>query len=257
MTNLDRDYLKFRLSQIYKNDGAIAAMGALIYALIYGKIWAEVLKVQTAEERFCQIYKNNAWGSSESRSGPGSTMRSTEHLRRWMVEKLKTYHIKSVVDAPCGDFNWMSAVLPSLDVEYLGVDIVDDLIAQNIIQHSSSRVNFRVGNICDDELPACDLLIVRDCLFHLSFADIDRFLSNIAKVDYRYLLTTTFVVKAHFQNSDIVTGDFRRIDLLKKPFAFPTEGVLERVSENSMWHPAPREMILIRKADVPIQLSGY
>ena len=86
----ETNYLKYRLSQIYKNEGGIATLGALFYLAFYGKAWTEVLNKKTPQERFHQIYKNNVWGSKESRSGPGSTKKHTELLRGWMITRLPT-----------------------------------------------------------------------------------------------------------------------------------------------------------------------
>ena len=39
--------------------------------------------------------------------------------------------IRSILDLACGDFNWMSQVLKNVDVDYIGSDIVEDLIISN------------------------------------------------------------------------------------------------------------------------------
>ena len=70
-----------------------------------------------------------------------------------------------------------------------------------------------------DALPPADLLLCRDCLVHLSYADIRRALANVARSGIPYVLTTTFPgAKA---NEDIVTGDWRVINLEAAPFGFP------------------------------------
>jgi hypothetical protein len=68
--------------------------------------------------------------------------------------------------------------------------------------------------------PAADLLLCRDCLVHLSFADIDKALRNIRRSSLAYLLTTTF--PAESVNADIVTGDWRPLNLQAAPFNLPT-----------------------------------
>ena len=91
---------------------------------------------------------------------------------------------------------------------------------------------FSHANICTDKLPACDLLIVRDCLFHLSYNDINLFLGNIKTCDYKFLLTTTHLIGELQQNNNIVTGDFREIDLFKAPFYFSRDKVKEEVKDS-------------------------
>ena len=68
----------------------------------------------------------------------------------------------------------MKLVAQEVDIDYIGIDIVQDIIEINNKLYQNSNINFDIGNICKDALPACDLLMVRDCLFHLSFEDINR-----------------------------------------------------------------------------------
>ena len=70
-----------------------------------------ILKLQSAEEKFTWIYKTNHWSSEESASGLGSTLKYTENLRRELPQLLRQYSLGKVFDAPCGDFNWMKAVV--------------------------------------------------------------------------------------------------------------------------------------------------
>jgi hypothetical protein len=97
--------------------------------------------------------------------------------------------------------------------------------------------------------------MVRDCLFHLSYADIDKFLSNIANMNFRFLLTTTHEVTVGFQNKDIITGDFRRIDLFSPPFNFRKDSVLESINDYPPDYPIKRRMILVAKDSVPTAIS--
>ncbi|NND92967.1 MAG: class I SAM-dependent methyltransferase [Granulosicoccus sp.] len=222
----------------------------------YRRRWAyrKMLLGSSAKEKFSEIYEKNFWGSTESISGGGSEFDFTERLREWLVSAIPKYNVRTFVDAPCGDFNWMQHVLPDVDVEYFGFDIVDSVIVENARKHSTDSVHFAVADICTDELPPCDLLMVRDCLFHLSFEDIDRFLKNLSGIDYRYLLTSTHIVDPNFRNSNIATGHFRKIDLFKDPFHFREDSVLERIDDYPSGSKSPREMLLLEKVNVPTSL---
>lgn len=59
---------------------------------------------------FTSIYRNNGWGSLESRSGAGSTLASTANIRRELPGLVERLNIRTLLDAPCGDFNWMKEV---------------------------------------------------------------------------------------------------------------------------------------------------
>jgi len=60
--------------------------------------------------------------------------------------------------------------------------------------------------------------LCREMLFHLSFADSRKALSNICK-SADWLLATTD--PAIWFNSDIPTGDFRKINLQRAPYRLP------------------------------------
>jgi hypothetical protein len=216
--------------------------------------YQKMLKLKDQKEKFSEIYKNNFWSSSESVSGEGSEIAYTEPLRKWLISTIQTLKVKDFVDAPCGDFNWMKYVVPNVDINYIGLDIVDSLISKNKLEYVSSKLDFRVANICKDALPACDIIMVRDCLFHLSYEDINNFLHNLATTDYKYLLTTTHKVEGDFKNSNIITGDFRIIDLFSEPFYFDPKNIKNRVDDYPKGYPIKREMILIEKNFVPTSL---
>jgi hypothetical protein len=205
----------------------------------------------TLKERFNLIHANNFWESKESISGNGSEIHYTEKLRNWMINVLPEYQIKRLTDAPCGDFNWMKLVVSEIEIEYQGFDIVDSLIKNNNALYRSDKVQFDIANICEDKLPDCDLLMVRDFLFHLSYSDINKFLKNIANVNYKYLLTTTHMLDKEFVNKDIKSADHRLIDLFKEPFNFDSKKVINRVDDFPIEESVAREMILICKPDVP------
>lgn len=81
-------------------------------------------------------------------------------------------------------------------------------------------------------------------------------MTNIARVEYKYLLTTTYIVDKAFSNQDIMTGSFRSIDLFNKPFGFDEDYVLDRVDDYILGHTLPREMILLEKCNVPLSLMN-
>ena len=66
----------------------------------------------------------------------------------------------------------MKHLLKKVNVEYLGSDIVEEIINLNIQKYKSDKINFKKINIINDKLPNADLMICRDCLFHFSYDDI-------------------------------------------------------------------------------------
>ena len=67
-------------------------------------------------------------------------------------------------------------------------------------------------------LPDADVVLCREVLFHLSFRDGLAALANIRAAG-RWLLATSDT--AIWFNSDVATGDFRRINLERAPYRLP------------------------------------
>lgn len=194
------------------------------------KTWRHIISVvylklknnQTNQERFEWIYKSNAWGGLTP-SGQGSSLDYTASLRRDLSKLLKDFSIRKVFDAPCGDFNWMRRVLSEVDIRYIGADIVYPLINSLNEKYGGPKTSFIHMDLTTDRFPNADLMICRDCLFHLSFEDAELVLSNFLRSGIPYLLTSTYVNKGAFVNKNIRTGEFRLIDLFADPFNFPKD----------------------------------
>jgi hypothetical protein len=155
----------------------------------------------------------------ESISGPGSTLEQTRNVRSVLPEVIKKYNITSILDAPCGDFNWMRYVALG-DCVYYGIDIVDPLIKKLQNLYTTEQRHFMVKNIIVDQLPGVDLIVCRDCLVHFSYDAIYATLLNLKKSGARYLLTTTFTYPWR-ENQNISTGGWCALNLQKAPFKFP------------------------------------
>lgn len=139
---------------------------------------------------FTEVYENNIFGNSESRSGRGSTLIQTESLRNILAIILKKIKAKSLLDIPCGDYNWMQHVKTD-NINYIGADIVKNLLISNS-KYSSKNVHFVECDIRSDPLPVADVIFCRDCLVHLNTHDIHLALQNIAKSKAKYVILTTF-----------------------------------------------------------------
>ena len=168
---------------------------------------------------FTRIFDTNAWQSAESVSGPGSTKARGADFREALVALLDECGVSSMVDAPCGDFNWMQDVLDERDVAYTGVDIVEALIAENVRRHQTASRRFVCADLTRADLPAADLILCRDGLVHLSFADARAAIRNFRRSGSRYLLATTFVDRP--RNVDVPTGGWRVLNMEAAPFGFP------------------------------------
>lgn len=182
---------------------------------------------------FTEIFQSNHWNDPDSRSGGGSNLEQTAALREALPGLFSRYGITRLLDVPCGDFHWMST-LDLSGMTYLGGDIVPTLVEQNNQRYRNDRVGFRVINLIEDPLPQADAMLVRDCLVHLSHTHALQAIANIRRSRIRYLLTTHFPDIR--DNEDIVTGQWRMLNLTLPPFNFPPplELINERCTESRL-----------------------
>jgi len=175
-------------------------------------------KALSSEELFLKIYKKHYWGG-KSRSGLGSDLTYTKALREKFPKLLKELDVHSILDIPCGDFNWLKEV--NLDfIDYVGCDIVNEIIINNNKNYSNKNKRFLKLDIKNDDLPSADLILCKDLMQHLSFEDIWKTINNIKKTKAKFLLASSNIETK--TNSDIVTGGSRKINLLAPPFSFPS-----------------------------------
>jgi hypothetical protein len=136
-------------------------------------------------------------------------------------------------------------------ISYLGGDIVEPLVANLNRNYSSKFISFMQFDITIDSFPKSDLVLNRDCLFHLSYRDIQLTLSNFLKSGSKYFLSTSYENGGKFINADIRSGDFRLIDLFESPFRFPTNFHFE-IPEQGEGSLPPRKLYLWDRDQVTI-----
>jgi len=171
------------------------------------------------KERFTEIFENNLFGGRASRSGEGSSLEQTEVIRQTLPMLFRDLEIKSILDAPCGDWYWMKE-LDLAGIEYIGIDIVDQIISDNISKFSKENITFKSLNLIIDDLPKVDLILCRDCLQHLTYENIFKTINNFKRSGSKYLLTTNF--PRFKQNHNFVEKDiWRALNLHLAPFNFP------------------------------------
>jgi SAM-dependent methyltransferase len=167
---------------------------------------------------FSLIYHANYWGNADSRSGPGSDLNATEVTRAELPALLQKLGVRSLLDAACGDFFWMSQTGLPIDT-YIGVDIVPSIVKKNVRMYGNERTQFYCLDICRDELPQVDAILAREVLIHLSNNDILEALANFRRTGAKYLLATTFA--AIESNDNIATSQWRATNLQRPPFNLP------------------------------------
>jgi SAM-dependent methyltransferase len=206
---------------------------AIILGMLFGgsDMWlhAEVKPPKPTSKKelvktFNGIYSRGDWAKdSEGKgtSGSGSTLDVTREYRAYIEEFIKKHHVKSVVDAGCGDWEFSSATNWN-HARYLGVDISTDVIDVVKKKHQKEGVSFMVGDVTDS-LPPADLLLCKDVLQHLPNELIIKFIkNNLKKGKYKWAIITN---DHGGNNSDIKPGEYRLIDLSAPPFR--VKGLIE------------------------------
>jgi hypothetical protein len=179
---------------------------------------------------FDRINAENYWNDPDSASGSGSNLKQTETLRRELPQLLARLGVKTLIDAPCGDFHWMQHVdLGGID--YTGIDVVEALIDRCQHTFGAPGRHFLCRDIIGDPLPRADAVLSRDCLSHLSNEHVLAAVRNFRASGSTYLLATTYPSRP--RNWNIVTGSWRPINLCRPPFNFPApvEALVEGSTE--------------------------
>lgn len=161
---------------------------------------------------FSDIYARNAWNGRESLSGPGSGYAATARVGPAIAALVAELGVRHVLDAACGDGLWMPD-LPG----YIGIDVAPEAIRRARLNHPDRE--YLVGDVralFPTQLWAPDLVILRDVIQHLSFADGLGTLAAIRKGNARWLLASTYVGG---ENVDIDTGEHYSPDLTAAPFS--------------------------------------
>ena len=182
-------------------------------------------------QRFQRIHDGNLWGAEKSTSGLGSELDATAVLREELPRLLARLGIASLLDAPCGDAGWINQ--SSLGAPYVGIDIVPDLVERLRARAAAGDIggDYHLADITRDPLPRCDAILCRDCLVHLSFANIERAVANFRRSGATWLIATTF---PQWQtNGDCEDGDWRALNFEHAPFDWgaPVELLNENCTE--------------------------
>ncbi len=182
-------------------------------------------------ERFSDIYATNEW---EHGSGEGSLPVHTRGYAAFLQDFIRRHDVRSVVALGCG--NWQfSRHLDWSGVQYLGLDIVPSVIDANTRAFARPNIQFRLHDGDIANLPAADLLIVKDVLQHWSNAAIQRLLPQLSR--YPQALITNCVNPAgDTVNTDIADGDFRYLDLRLEPFQLAATEVYSFTNKRGLFN---------------------
>lgn len=217
---------------------ALGALGLGVAALVLPRGSSETNKIR---KTFTHIYDSGYWkhGQDVGGAGTGSTANVTEEYRKFLQQFLADHHIRTVVDAGCGDWEF-SKLINWKGVEYTGIDIVTSVIKNNKQIYKKKNIHFIEGDAIHMNLPEADLLICKDVLQHLTNEDILEFTRQFPK--FKHCLITNDLENSSTPpeiNIDLKKrGGCRQLDLTQPPFnligvkilTYPAEeGVVKQV----------------------------
>ena len=157
-------------------------------------------------------------GGDETQCGAGSTMAATENVRAWLPGALKRLGIANLVDAPCGDRNWIRHV--KLPCSYAGIDEDADHVrkARDGVTYVV-RMDLREEFLPDWNTFAVPTAILsRDFFQHLDDEDGLKVLNNFRASGARYLIATDHGVVENGKLEQLPEGPFRYISMTAPPF---------------------------------------
>ena len=147
----------------------------------------------TAAEVFSETYARGRWGGrpGEFYSGSGSDERNIGRYCALIVETAARLPGRpTIVDLGCGDFR-VGRRIASPNVDYVGVDVVPELVARNQTLFGSDRVRFLCADIASDALPEGDICLLREVLQHLSNGQILRVLEQVRQYERVFITEHT------------------------------------------------------------------
>jgi len=175
---------------------------------------------------FKYIFLSGYWldyntDENQSRSGRGSNINQSLYLKKELKLFFEKNNVKNILDIGCGDFKWMSSLLKEVDYDsYLGIDIVDKLIDNNIRNYETDKIQFLQKDIVNEEIETLkkfDFILVRHVFIHLKNSNINKVIDKIKKLDFNFFCVNSDPKILH--NTDLKTeGRYRDVNLLISPF---------------------------------------
>jgi len=148
-----------------------------------------------------------AWSSGgETPCGQGSRLGNTVVMREALQQLLWKYGVRSIVDAGCGDFNWVKTLQLS-GITYQGYDVVD---------RRRRDLPFEVKDVITEGIPECDLVICKDVFIHWTNEMIMAALTNFrGRGKYLFAESTPGLDN---DKRVLKAGEFERVNLEGLPF---------------------------------------
>jgi hypothetical protein len=167
---------------------------------------------------------------------PRASHAATAQLTPQVYGLLAALGVKTLIDAPCGDFSWIEPIARQMR-SYIGIDSrISCIAAAQSRAAGIASASFELLDPMQDRLPSGDMILCRDGLVQLTFAKAHGALVNFAASGAPWLLVTTFPDLPG--NADGGVNGWRPLNLERAPFGFPPPRAL--IIERPGADPNPR-----------------
>lgn len=193
-------------------------------------------------ERFSKVYRDAVWGMPEDDfsifwSGSGSKNININEYTDYVCQFCSENMINSIAEIGCGDFRVANNLLQKISdhglfVNYIGIDIVDEVIQYNKEHFENKRITFLCMDAVVDQIPYADLYLVREVFQHLNNQSIEAILSKLENQSRYAIITELHPTNLWKANVDYIEGASSRnkyktgVYLDKPPFNRKCEHVL-------------------------------
>jgi SAM-dependent methyltransferase len=165
---------------------------------------------------FAHIYREGLWGggAGDLRSGTGSLPEQSRAYEDVVVALAGGRGVRSILDIGCGDFQVSRRILDRLgpEIDYVGLDLVPELIARNAQRHGTERVRFHLAH-ADQPYPPADLVLIRQVLQHNDNRTVADVLARARQAGGVLLVAEHVPLSPKRANIDIRTGHETRLEL--------------------------------------------
>ena len=196
----------------------ISVIAVVLVALV-SVFMSEREKNYSDKQVFTNIYKKNLWNGG---SGPGSKVENAKPFLDYLQDFINTQEISTIVDIGCGDWELMKTIHIPDRIKYLGLDIVDHIIAENQKKYAKNNIKFTaINDVTDLSSYKGDLLIIKDVLQHWEKDKIIYAMNNIIP-NFKYAIIVNCIKLSELycnKSLNARVGDTRIIDLQKEPFS--------------------------------------
>ena len=189
---------------------------------------------------FDTIYREHIWdGPGEVSSGSGSQPQNSKAYEDLIVAYVEEHGITSIVDVGCGDFQVSGRIMARLpeEVTYTGCDVSSVVIDHNTKKFATDRIAFRQVDASETDLPAGELVLMREVMQHLDNAAILEILPKLEAFPHA-IVSNTIAKGAKPVNIDLAPGRGARAGigsglwLDKPPYNRPVEELLTTPHDN-------------------------